>query len=424
MNWTSQLHHTLLSGAQVRIDSRKVDRGDVFFALKGDRFNANDFVAEVLAKEPAWVVMDEDRGLSDSRIILVEDSLVALQDLARFHRHQLRIPVIGLTGSNGKTTSKELFHAVLSQKYRVASTVGNLNNHIGVPLTVLSIKPEHQIAVVEMGANAQKEIEFLCSICQPDIGYITNFGLAHLEGFGGPEGVVKGKSELYDYLRAAGKKAIVFSDTPRQIEKSEGIERTLFGSHADPPFQFSVGAELPYFQVHHEGRIIQTQLSGAYNYSNVAAAITMGILFELPIEQIIAAIENYHPTNNRSQKQTTERNTLIVDCYNANPSSMELALRSLAAHSGKRMAILGDMFEMGPYEAEEHQRIANLTSSLGIEMNVFVGKAFAQHAHQEAIRFLTTDEALAYFSSNPPSGYTILLKGSRGMTLEKLIPLL
>lgn len=424
MNWTPLLHEALLQGGQVRIDSRKVATGDLFFALKGDRFNANDFVEEVLTKAPSWVVMDEDRGLKDSRIIIVDDALTALQDFARYHRQQLKIPVIGLTGSNGKTTSKELFHAVLSQKYKVSSTVGNLNNHIGVPLTILGIRPDHEIAVVEMGANAQKEIAFLCSVSQPDIGYITNFGLAHLEGFGGPEGVVKGKSELYDYLRAHHKRAIVFADAPRQIEKSAGIERTLFGSQASAPYQFTSGAELPYFQLTYEGRSIQTQLSGGYNFSNVAAAITMGLLFNVPLEQIVEGIEKYQPTNNRSQKQQTDRNALIIDCYNANPSSMELALRSLSLHPGQRMAILGDMFEMGEYEKEEHQRIAELAQTLGIENRLFVGDAFYEHADSRETRVRTTDEAMAYLKANPPHDCTILLKGSRGMTLEKLIPLL
>jgi UDP-N-acetylmuramoyl-tripeptide--D-alanyl-D-alanine ligase len=423
MDW-KKIHARLHAPGQVQIDSRKVQEGDLFFTIKGDRFNSNDFVKDVLDRNPAWLIADEDRGVKDERLIIVDNALEALQDFARYHRNMLTIPVIGLTGSNGKTTSKELFHSVLSQKYRVRSTIGNLNNHIGVPLSVLSIRQDDEIAVIEMGANAQKEIAFLSSISMPDIGYITNFGLAHLEGFGGPEGVIKGKSELYDYLRSNKKEAIVFSDDKRQLEKSEGIKRTLFGTGLPSPFGFQAADELPFFTINYEGEVFSTQLSGAYNYSNVAAAISMGVLFNIDRAAIKRGIESYEPSNNRSQRQKTLFNQLIIDCYNANPSSMELALHSLAKHEGERMAILGDMFEMGEYEATEHQRIAQLALDLEIEEIVLVGKAFGRVDGDFTATVETTDELLEYLKDHQPKGKHILIKGSRGMTLEKAIELL
>lgn len=422
----SRLHSQLLKGGSVVIDSRKVQSSDIFFTISGDRFNANDFVEEVLSKGPSLVVMDEDRGIQDDRIIVVEDGLLALQEFARYHRDTLKIPVIGLTGSNGKTTSKELFKTVLSQQFQVQATEGNYNNHIGVPLSVLSVLPEHDIAIIEMGANAQKEIEFLCSISKPDIGYITNFGLAHLEGFGGPEGVIKGKSELYDYLRTHQKRAIVFSDSEKQIEKSEGIERVLFGTNASSPFGFKKGEELPTFQLIYEDKSIRTNLSGGYNYSNVAAAFTMGLLFAMPQEKIISGLERYVPTNQRSQIEKSERNTIIVDCYNANPSSVQLALQSLSKYAGKKMALLGDMFELGDYEAEEHQKIKDQALALGIDTIILVGNAYSSLSNEKGnvLQFPTTEDALDFLREQEQSGFTVLLKGSRGMRMERLLEFL
>lgn len=418
------IYALFLKGGSVRIDSRKVEAGDLFFTLKGERFNGNDFASEVLDRSPTLIVMDEDRGLDDSRVVVVEDALTCLQDLARHHRMQLKIPVIGLTGSNGKTTSKELFRAVLERKFKVCATEGNLNNHIGVPLSLLNISLDDEVAIIEMGANAQKEIEFLCSMSMPDIGYITNFGLAHLEGFGGPEGVVKGKSELYDYLRKNDKKALVFSDEPRQIEKSEGIERIFFGSQEPMPYRFSMASELPLFSLNYDGHIVQTQLSGAYNLSNVAAAFRLGLYLGVPEEDIKAGLSAYSPNNNRSQRQKGKQNELIIDCYNANPSSMEVALKSLARHGGEKMAILGDMFEMGEYEEKEHRRIGSLAIELGIEEVILVGTAFSAYGPSACTLLPHTEALLEHLRNHPPKDKLILLKGSRGMTLEKAIELL
>ncbi|NBR82727.1 MAG: UDP-N-acetylmuramoyl-tripeptide--D-alanyl-D-alanine ligase [Flavobacteriia bacterium] len=419
------LHEQIFSGARVRIDSRQVTTGDVFFTVSGDRFNANDFVSEVLKKEPSFVVMDEDRGIQDERVLIAEDGLRALQDLARYHREKLNIPVVGLTGSNGKTTTKELFHAVLSSRYQCRATAGNLNNHIGVPLSLLSIQEQDEVAIIEMGANHQKEIEFLCSIAQPDIGYITNFGLAHLEGFGGPEGVIKGKSELYDHLRAYGKKALVCSDDSEQVRRSEGIERLLFGQKEKDPFCFSTHKEGPTFQMKYQEKVVHTQLSGAYNFTNVASAFSLGLMFEMEEEEIIQAIESYIPTNQRSQLQRSEgNNQLIIDCYNANPSSVENALESLARFTGKRIALLGDMLELGAYEKKEHQRMLDCAKSLGIDEIITVGPIFASLKNEKVHSFLETEHARSFIEKQAHNQCTILIKGSRGMRMEQLIDLL
>jgi UDP-N-acetylmuramoyl-tripeptide--D-alanyl-D-alanine ligase len=402
-----------------------VTAGDVFFTVSGDRFNANDFVSEVLKKEPSFVVMDEDRGIQDERVLIAEDGLRALQDLARYHREKLNIPVVGLTGSNGKTTTKELFHAVLSSRYQCRATAGNLNNHIGVPLSLLSIQEQDEVAIIEMGANHQKEIEFLCSIAQPDIGYITNFGLAHLEGFGGPEGVIKGKSELYDHLRAYGKKALVCSDDSEQVRRSEGIERLLFGQKEKDPFCFSTHKEGPTFQMKYQEKVVHTQLSGAYNFTNVASAFSLGLMFEMEEEEIIQAIESYIPTNQRSQLQRSEgNNQLIIDCYNANPSSVENALESLARFTGKRIALLGDMLELGAYEKKEHQRMLDCAKSLGIDEIITVGPIFASLKNEKVHSFSETEHARSFIEKQAHNQCTILIKGSRGMRMEQLIDLL
>ena len=419
------LHEQIFSGARVRIDSRQVTAGDVFFTVSGDRFDANDFVPEVLKKEPSFVVMDEDRGIQDERVMIAEDGLKALQDFARYHRERLNIPVIGLTGSNGKTTTKELFHAVLSSRFQCRATAGNLNNHIGVPLSLLSIQEQDEVAIIEMGANHQKEIEFLCSLAQPDIGYITNFGLAHLEGFGGPEGVIKGKSELYDHLRAHGKKALVCSDDSEQMRRSEGIERLLFGQKEEDPFCFSPHKEGPTFQMKYQEKVVHTQFSGAYNFTNVASAFSLGLMFEMEEEEIIQAIEGYIPTNQRSQLQRSERNNqLIIDCYNANPSSVEHALKSLGRFTGKRIALLGDMLELGAYEKKEHQRMLDCAKSLEIDEIITVGPIFASLEDEKVHSFSQAQDARSFIEKQAYTHSTILIKGSRGMRMEQLIDLL
>lgn len=420
----SQLLPLFLSARSVTTDSRNIPQGSMFFALKGDRFNGNDFVHAALDAGAAFAIADEDRNWHDSRILVVPDVLLALQELAASYRQTLHIPVIGLTGSNGKTTSKELMAAALGSKYRVAATKGNLNNHIGVPLTLLAITAEHEVAIVEMGANHQGEIAMLSAMAQPDYGFITNYGKAHLEGFGGVEGVIKGKSELYVQLQSTGKKALVNIQDPKQMEKSSTLERITFGTSKD--------ADYPIFPLQDGDRVgirvgsteTWTQLTGAYNFTNVAAAYAMAVHLGCEPENALRGIANYTPTNNRSQKTKTDKNLLILDCYNANPSSMEAALSNFAsiAHPHK-LAILGDMFELGAYTAEEHAKVLEQLKRLEIPA-LLAGEAFLGVGASTFPSFSSTAELKAYLEKKSLSDHLILLKGSRSMALEQLVPVL
>lgn len=424
---TPEIHKLFLQSAGVSTDTRSIAKNTIFFALKGGNFNANEFADQALESGAAYAVIDDDEYAGE-RKILVDEVLRCLQDLALYHRRQLSIPIISLTGSNGKTTSKELMAAVLSTSFRTAFTKGNLNNHIGVPLTLLSISAEHEMAIVEMGANHQQEIAFLCSLSEPDYGYITNFGKAHLEGFGGVEGVIKGKSELYDFLRSKpDRKVFTNLDDPIQVSKSKGIETISFGSNkaAQHPVQLIDDGQ-PMVAVEFNGIVVQSQLMGNYNFSNIAAAICIGKYFGVDPRAIKEAIESYSPTNNRSQLSHTDRNKLVIDTYNANPSSVEAALRNFGRFSEvQKWVILGDMFEMGEWSAAEHQRIADLAGELGFEKVLLAGHDFhAARTGTGVLTFATTDDLLQYLIETKPSGKTILIKGSRGMKMERAIPLL
>ncbi|MGB0978605.1 MAG: UDP-N-acetylmuramoyl-tripeptide--D-alanyl-D-alanine ligase [Croceimicrobium sp.] len=423
----SNLYDLFISSEGICTDTRKLLPGQLYFALKGDNFNGNLFADKALEMGAAAAIVDEAKYEGPGKL-LVANALKALQDLALFHRQQLSIPVIGLTGSNGKTTSKELLVSVLQQKFNVAYTAGNLNNHIGVPLSLLSINSEAEIAVIEMGANAQKEIEFLSAISLPDIGFITNYGKAHLEGFGGPEGVIKGKSELYENLRKRGKLAWVNCNDPLQIEKSSGIEQKLFGADeaADYPV-FPVNEMSTFVKVKWQDLIISSKLTGAYNYTNIAIAISLGAYFGLSPAQVKAGIENYQPSNNRSQMEEGQRNLLVKDYYNANPSSMEAALKNFDGlkeqANAEKWVILGDMFELGAYEEDEHQRIADQALASGYQKTILVGKAFAK-TEGASEKFESTADLISWLETHQPKGKLILVKGSRGMTLEKAAELL
>lgn len=419
-----ELYKVYLSANAVCTDTRAIQKNDLFFALKGDNFDGNKFAQQAIESGAGFAVID-DPEFQTEKTILVDDVLTALQSLSSYHRDQLKIPVIGLTGSNGKTTTKELIAAVLSTTFKTAFTKGNLNNHIGVPLTLLSINASHQMAVIEMGANHQKEIEFLCSLCKPDYGYITNFGKAHLEGFGGIEGVIKGKTELYNFLRENSKTVFINHEDPIQIEKSQGIAKVTFGeSQADINIkQINPGASE--LQANYRGQIIKSNLTGSYNFPNMSAAIAMGEHFGIDVSKIKEGIENYFPSNNRSQVTKTERNTLIVDAYNANPSSMEAAIKNLEAFNAKnKWAVLGDMFELGEHSAEEHQKIADLAINASFEKVILIGEAFAKTKAESALQFTDTVSLLEWLGENALEGKTILLKGSRGMAIEKAIPFL
>ncbi|MBA5628501.1 UDP-N-acetylmuramoyl-tripeptide--D-alanyl-D-alanine ligase [Moheibacter lacus] len=420
------LYAMYLRSQTVSTDTRNIPMKSIFFALKGNNFNGNKFAKQAIESGALFAIVDEKEYADESEDIhYVEDTLNALQKLAEFHREKLTIPIIALTGSNGKTTTKELITAVLSKRYNVASTIGNLNNHIGVPLTLLSIHPNHEIAIVEMGANHQMEIDFLSKIAKPDFGYITNFGKAHLEGFGGEEGVIKGKSELYDYLKKNEKTVFVNCDDKKQVELTEGIRKITFGSDPKAEFSFkfskSINGDCP--EIIYDSTHFKSQLTGDYNQSNVAAAIAIGLKFEVPIEDIKAAIEEYIPDNNRSQIIHQNDLKIILDAYNANPSSMQAALLNFSKMKGDKAIILGDMFELGDAAAKEHQAIIDLAEKLEFQTIFLIGKFFHQIAvnYKNIRSFENRETAEKYFSENPIQEKQLLIKGSRGMALEKLL---
>jgi UDP-N-acetylmuramoyl-tripeptide--D-alanyl-D-alanine ligase len=374
------------------------------------------------------VLIDNPTYYINEQTILVEDALESLQELAKFHRQFLGLPIIALTGSNGKTTTKELIHAVLSQRYQCMATVGNLNNHIGVPLTLLSFNQSTEIGIVEMGANHQKEIEFLCELTSPDYGYITNFGKAHLEGFGGVEGVIKGKSELYTHLKYHGKVAFVNVDDALQVEKTTQISSYQFSASNDQAdLVITEISANPFVSLLVKGCLIKSHLIGLYNATNICAAIAIGEYFSVKIEQSKSAIENYIPANNRSQIINKGANEIILDAYNANPSSMSVAVSNFAqlVHPSKIM-ILGDMFELGEESAREHAALVQLVSQSNIPNTYFVGPDFyAQQIPQSTMCFFPTyADFELFFSKLHLVSALILIKGSRGMALERAVELI
>ena len=414
-----QLHSAYKKNYLIDTDTRKIRKGSIFFSLKGDNFNGNEYAEEALKSGANMAIVDEVEYKTNDAIILVNNVLETLQKLANFHRKWLNIPIISLTGSNGKTTTKELIHAVLSKKYTTTATVGNLNNHIGVPLTLLSMTPKTEIGIVEMGANHLKEIELLASIAEPNFGYITNFGKAHLEGFGGEEGVIKGKSELYDFLRKSNGIAFVNTNDPIQIKKSEGITCYEFNSAG---IQF-IKAD-PFVISKFKCLTIHSHLIGKYNFNNIAVAITIGNYFTIFEEDIKNGIENYIPSNNRSQIIEKDSNKIILDAYNANPSSMTAALENFTQlKDSNKIVLLGDMFELGVASAEEHQKIADLASSFNFSKLYLIGKAFSTTTVKNAFVYDSFD---SFKNSNTKLNFTnstILIKGSRGMALERILDL-
>jgi UDP-N-acetylmuramoyl-tripeptide--D-alanyl-D-alanine ligase len=432
------LHQIFLSCDQkITTDTRKIVEGSVYFALKGENFNGNSFAADALAKGCAYAVVDEAQHVKGEKCILVDDVLIAMQQLANYHRKQLTIPVLAITGSNGKTTTKELVHAVLSKKFKVQYTQGNLNNHIGVPLTLLSIRAEHEMAVVEMGANHQGEIDMLCKIAEPNFGIITNIGKAHLEGFGGIEGVKKGKSELYKYLNLANGTIFLHGDDEVLSDLSKGNNKYTYGTKKlyDVVGKFSESnlfVELAWKtrytapDLKKEG-FIQTKLVGIYNYYNALCAACVGTYFKIDDAQIKDALISYEPTNNRSQLFKTANNTLILDYYNANPSSMQVAIENFAAMPAEnKMLILGDMLELGAESVEEHKALIEMLKEKKLEDYILVGPIFSVLQKDPPVgetsrSFLNSKLAFEFLKTNASKNKTILIKGSRGIALEEVV---
>jgi UDP-N-acetylmuramoyl-tripeptide--D-alanyl-D-alanine ligase len=421
----SQIHNLFLKCNAVSIDTRKIATNSLFVAIKGENFDANTFAKEALEKGASFVIIDNQDYFIDQRTILVKNSLIALQELAKFHRQYLKLPIIALTGSNGKTTTKELINVVLSKKFKTKATVGNLNNHIGVPLTLLTFNSETEIGIVEMGANHKKEIQFLCELVQPDYGYITNFGKAHLEGFGGVEGVIEGKSEMYTYLSQNDKLAFINLEDKIQVEKSKTLKSYSFGINKENAnVNISSIAANPFVEIQFSNLLIQTHLIGLYNANNINAALTIGKYFGVDDSAIKEALETYIPENNRSQLITKATNQIILDAYNANPSSMAVAIENFVQLDNlNKIMMLGDMFELGKESLQEHKAIVNLLLNEKDIICYFIGKEFySNQLDKNNFHFYETFDAFSnYLSATKIKNSSILIKGSRGMALERTL---
>ena len=420
-----ELYRLFLQHPSVQTDTRKLKNGDIFFALKGPNFNGNEFAVQALSDGAAYAVVDDVLLTTDRRIIRVADALETLQELAKYHREQFSIPFIAITGSNGKTTSKELIYAVLSSHYITYTTQGNLNNHIGVPLTLLSVKKDAQMAVIEMGANHQKEIESYCRYTQPTHGVITNCGKAHLEGFGGVDGVRKGKGELYDFLRGHNGTAFVYTDYDYLHTMSVGITNIIPYGTTDGLVQGNILSNEPFLEVAITKGLginhVKTQLVGDYNLPNILCAIVIGKYFSVPTEKIKAAIENYTPSNSRSQLIQRGSNAIILDAYNANPTSMKAAIENFVGlHTDKKVLMLGGMMELGEASLDEHQAIIELIKKYDWTEVILVGGDFGKIQHGFTF-FRNSSEAKDWFIQQSPVNTHFLIKGSRSMQMEKII---
>ncbi|MCW5907917.1 MAG: UDP-N-acetylmuramoyl-tripeptide--D-alanyl-D-alanine ligase [Chitinophagales bacterium] len=433
------LYQLYLSSTGVTTDTRNIAPGNIFFALKGERFNANEFAAQALEAGASHAVIDELKNADwqrqfGNRLIMVEDVLTTLQQLAGYHRHLQKCTVLAITGSNGKTTTKELVAAVLSKKYKTYATKGNLNNHIGIPLTLLSIRNDVEFAVIEMGANHQGEIASYCEYVMPDYGLITNVGLAHIEGFGGFEGVVKGKTELYKHLMAFDDFIFMNADNTVLMERMKTLSSSAsgwnpkeklitYGTHTSNFCFGNIAGEGDFLSIETEGLRIQTNLIGSYNFENVLAAVCIGKYFDVPAVEIKSAIENYVPSNNRSQKVTWNGNTIILDAYNANPSSMQEALKNFEQlNAAKKIVVLGEMMELGEYSAAEHQKIKNLTDAMQLNTRIFTGNGFSFLKNDSSVLYFeNTAQLKEWFCKQPFQNTCILIKGSRKNELEKLL---
>ncbi len=405
----------------ISTDTRDIKKDSIFFALKGEKFNGNKFAKDAIEKGAKYAIIDEEEYKISESYILVANVLETLQQLANFHRKQFQIPIIGITGTNGKTTTKELINAVLSKHYKTSATIGNLNNHIGVPLTLLSIPQNCEIAIIEMGASHIGEIEFLCRIAEPNFGIITNIGTAHIEGFGSTEGVEKTKNELYQFIKAAKGAVFVNNDDEKLTKLSFEIDRYTYGT-SKCDCNAKLISSTPTVQLQWDNQRIYSNLYGRYNFNNMMAAICIGNYFKIPFNKIKDAIENYHPTNNRSQLIKIDSNTIFLDAYNANPTSMNAAIDTFAENNSKnKLMILGDMLELGNISQPEHQKIIDKVQTLKIN-TLFVGKEFNSVSEKYNFIYLQNNkEAIDWFKSIELVDFQLLIKGSRGMQLEKIV---
>jgi UDP-N-acetylmuramoyl-tripeptide--D-alanyl-D-alanine ligase len=428
------LYDIFMKHPSVCLDSRNVTAGSIFFSLKGDRYDGNRFANEALGKGCSYAVIDDPGYHKNDRYILVKDVLTSLQKLSAYHRRHFRIPVLAVTGSNGKTTTKELCHDVLSSKLNTITTQANLNNHIGVPMTILRMRQGTEIAVIEMGANHQGEIASLCHIASPSHGLITNIGRAHLEGFNGFEGVITAKKELYDFIRSSH--GLVFINAGNELLNSisSGLPRVAYGEGKETTVSGEVISSDPFLSVgidfkSTDGKVLQhihvnTGLIGQYNFENILAAACVGLHFGVDPETIAMAIASYKPSNYRSQYIKTGSNTVILDAYNANPSSMEQAiLNFMRIHAGHKAMILGDMFELGRESEQEHRKILEIVRASGVQTVVLVGEIFSSLSNS-SFCFTNTSQAMDYLREHPITSSMILIKGSRLMGLEKLMDVL
>lgn len=425
----SDLYELYLHNPKVTTDSRNCPFGSIFFALKGENFDGNQYASKALDSGCAYAVIDNPDYITGDRTILVDNVLKTLQQLAHRHRKALGTPVIGITGSNGKTTTKELLAAVLSTKYNLLYTEGNLNNHIGVPLTLLRLNHQHEMAIIEMGASRPGDIKELAEIAAPNYGIITNVGQAHLEGFGSFEGVIKTKGELYDYIRQTKGKIFIKKENEYLQPIAKGIEQISYGTDESSFASGKVASCSPFliFDWKQQGKIhtVETHLIGSYNLDNVLVAVAIGRYFKIPAERISRAIASYEPNNNRSQFKETEHNKLIIDAYNANPSSMKAAIDNFAAMQvdTPKAVILGDMRELGETSDALHAEIAKQIEQAGFDKVYLCGEHFSSTG-TSFMHFPNIEELMSELTKNPLEGYHILIKGSRGMTLEKTLSLL
>lgn len=416
------LYKRFVSSTGISTDTRKIEPGNIFFALKGPHFNANEFAHKALSAGASIAVVDEKKFSCLSNTILVNNVLLTLQELANYHRRQLNIPVLGITGSNGKTTTKELIKTGLSEKYKCQATKGNLNNHIGVPLTILSLEKDIDIAIIEMGANKLGDISELCRIAQPTHGIITNIGKAHTEGFGNFEGVLRGKSELYNWLIQNKGTVFINSEDSILMNMSKRFEKPILYPGVNDYCHCRMLEANPWVTIEYEGKnTIQTHLIGGYNFTNIAAALCISKYFEVDPGKASKAISQYIPSNNRSQVLKNGTNTIILDAYNANPDSMDAAIENISSMDGKnKVLILGDMFELGTLTEEEHRKIGQITASGNFDDVIFCGESmkYAFNANKNARYFKTRKELENYLESCIFEDSVILIKGSRGMALE------